>query len=130
MSKKPQDYKQLRELWYAKLRDDGFSDIEADDDRLKKWSSSAHLQHTVEEWQAKEAYYNAACSFLLDHTFETELDHVIWEYYANGMSARNITHVLNDTKVTKTNRTTVAAKIKALDKIMREKYFSWGRDEH
>lgn len=112
--KKPQDLNQLKTVWYRKLKQSGFKDIERDEDTLKNWSSIFAYQKPGNNWQSKEEYYRYAAHFLEEHKFETELQKIIWEYHANGLSMRNIAKTLNKTRVTKTNYTSVWQVIKKL----------------
>lgn len=117
----PSEYDKLRKVWYEKLKDDGFDDIEADDDKLKIWSSRFAQKQSVLSWEAKAVYYQMATNFLTDFKFETTRDKNIWTYHANGMSAREITRTLRKVRI-KTNRMTVWRTISRLQKLMKQLY--------
>lgn len=120
--KKPQDLNQLKTVWYRKLKQSGFKDIERDEDTLKSWSSIFQYQKPGNNAQSKEEYYRYATHFLEEHNFETELQRIIWEYHSNGLSMRNIAKTLNKTKVTKTNYTSVWQVVKELKATMYKLY--------
>lgn len=124
MAKKPQSYLELKKIWYKKLADSGFSDLEADEHRMKKSLSTIFQQLTVREggWQAKAAYYQMADRFLLEFEFATELEKTIWEYHANAISIRDIATTLNKAKITKTNRQAIWLILRRLENIMKSKY--------
>lgn len=124
------EYDKLRAEWYEKLQESGFSDIESDDFNLKNWSSKLSRKHTVEQWQAKEAYYSMASNFLNDYQFEAELDKVIWEYHANAISIRNIVELLKSANISKPYRDGVFTTIKRLKETMRDLYAPKPNDDY
>jgi hypothetical protein len=103
-NKKPESYASVRKKWYAKLKKTGFKDIEKNDYTLKEYSSIFAKDKAVRSWDAKTAYYYMATQFLNTYKFSSELDRIIWEYHTNAISIRNITKILNKTKVLRTNR--------------------------
>lgn len=129
MAKQPSEFKKLKELWYKKLRDSGFTDIEYSNESLKTVKRSDHFtrkraQTQYGGFERKRDYYYLANHFLNEHAFEKELHKVIWEYHTNGISIRKITDLLTGTKIIKINRTTVWAIIKNLKTIMNKMYLS------
>lgn len=94
----PTEFKKLKKLWYKKLKASGFHDIEdADNSRLKGGASGMKYQARYGEGvyqQTRQEYYYAAYQFLNSHEFDKERDRIIWEYHANGISARNIKKLL------------------------------------
>lgn len=119
------EYERLKKLWYKKLKDSGFEDVETDEDRLKVWSSTlfGKSKGLVQNggWQAKASYYQMTSDFLIDNRFETEIDKVIWEYHSHGISVRDITSTLRKAKV-KTNRQYVWEIINRLQTKMKQRY--------
>lgn len=118
------EFKDLQKEWYTTLKKEGFKDIELSQKeagfRLERIDGRGKYGQYSKEWQQSKAeYYYVVNHFLNNHKFATELDKVIWEYHANGLSARSISKILNNTKIMKTNRTTVWIKIRDLRKIMR-----------
>lgn len=95
------EYEKLKAVWYKKLKDEGFQDIETDEDNLKTWSSRFSSKKARELWRAKEAYYYMATNFLNDYSFDSNLEKVIWEYHSNAMSVRNIAKLLNKSTYSK-----------------------------
>lgn len=97
-SKKPKQpsYQELRETWYKKLTDSGFEDIETNDFNLK---SSANKFAKRKNLYDKSEYFYMARQFLNDYKFESKREQVIWEYWAEGMSVRDIAETLQKTKV-------------------------------
>lgn len=123
---KPLTPQQLKKLWDKKLKQSGFEDIEDDQGRLKEWSSRAWRNNEHENLQdtaaAKLEYYNMCTTFLNEHPFESRLEQVIWEYYTEGISYRNIAKLLKKAKIKKTNRTTVMYIIRRLEATMKGYY--------
>lgn len=100
MTKPRNEYKRLRDIWYAKLAKDGFEDIEDKDSRnLKKWSVKLVLHVPQVAREAREQYYRMATDFLNDYKFKSSLEKIIWEYHANGMGVRDIADTLKKAKV-------------------------------
>jgi len=117
------EYEKQRKIWYAKLKREGFTDIEDSETSLKQSSSTFYAD--VRRWtpayelfRAKADYYYAANHFLTSHKFDSELEKIIWEYHSNGISIRNIVKTLAKAKQ-KADRNSVWATIKKLRSIMR-----------
>lgn len=90
------EFKALDAEWKQKLKDDGFKDIERDDDRLQDWSA-AFARHP-EYNQSKEEYYRLAGQFLHEYRFQgpqAAFNRQIWELHANGTSIREIVKILD-----------------------------------
>jgi hypothetical protein len=108
MSKQPKDLKSLQKIWYAKLKKSGFDDIESENGQLRGDASRYIAENPHPNlWEATADYYRLANSFLYDNRFDTELEKTIWEYHANGLSARNIAKVLKQVKVKSLSKNTV-----------------------
>lgn len=126
MAKKPQSLSELKEIWYKKLADSGFEDLEADETRMKKYLQTIFNRKAVTEqhggWQAKAAYYQMADRFLVEHTFDSELEKTIWEYHSNAMTMRLIAETLKKAKITSTSYQTVWLIIRRLENIMKSRY--------
>lgn len=97
--KKQPSFEETQAKWYKKLERSGFEDIESDQNNLKVWSSVFFARHSIEQIQAKQAYYQMATNFLGDHKFETRREKIIWEYHANGISYRDISKTLKRVNV-------------------------------
>lgn len=120
---KKTEYEEQREIWYKKLKDEGFQDVEQDEYNLKVWSTAFTRKSFLKSWREKESYYYMATSFLNDYKFETELDKVIWEYHVNALSVRDIADTLRRAGVRSTGRGTVNGIIRRLAAAMRKFYF-------
>lgn len=118
-------FKKLQATWYAKLKDEGFEDIERSEDMLKVWSTTFTMavpnSSTPIQLAAKESYYRFATHFLNEYKFEKDRDKVIWEYHSNGISMRNIAELLKKVNI-KTNRQCVCDTINDLTIIMKKMY--------
>lgn len=123
MSKKP-SFEELRKVWYKKLRASGFEDIETPSGMLASYGQEAlGYRPTAEKMQDAEQYYYLVNCFLNEHQFDSERDAVIWFYYANGISYRNIAELINDACGYKIKKSAVAYIVKRLKNQMFKKYF-------
>ena len=127
MSKRT-EYEKQKAFWYKKLKEAGFEDIESDENNLKSWSSKLARKNPPEIWQAKATYYSMARSFLNSHTFQNNLDKIIWEYHTEAISVRDIVETLNKTKVIKIGRDTVWLTIRRLENAMKKLYMDGQQD--
>lgn len=123
MSKPKNEYEKLRAVWYKKLESEGFEDIEQDEDNLKVWSSQFRRKKSVDTWQAKAAYYYMAENFLREHTFENNLDRIVWEYHSNAISIRDIVKLLKKVRIVR-DHNWVHSVVKRLSAIMKKKYMN------
>ena len=103
MSPQAKQLKQLQAKWYARLKKEGFEDIEQDENLLKNWSSSRlrksrnsnnEIEQTLLYNESKQSYYRLAGFFVNDYAFESELDHMVWSYHAEGKSLRQMSKLL------------------------------------
>lgn len=99
MSKEPPDLKALQKLWYRKLKEDGFTDIEDTNsprEYLKTWHSSYFVhRHTPDSFQAQSDYYRRASQFLYEFPFKNRRERRIWALHSEGTSMREIADRLN-----------------------------------
>lgn len=121
------DPKNLKAVWYKKLKDAGFSDIEQEDGNLKKWStpksiSSVRKDPSLLKMAGDMEYYRLAGHFLNDHSFSSELERVIWEYHSNGMGVREIAAELKQVKVSTLSKTQIHGIVKRLTWAMKRRY--------
>lgn len=127
MDKPPKD---LQKLWYKKLKDSGFEDIEDENNELKVWSSAFRRKKSLVSWEAKESYYHMANKFLNEYQFENSLDKIVWEYHSNAISMRDISDLLIKTKVKKNfNRTYVWRILARLQDSMKKMYLNGYKSE-
>lgn len=118
------EYDKLRAIWYKKLEDEGFQDIEQDEDNLKLWSSRFAQQRSTKLWESKAAYYYMAGNFLVDYKFASKTEQLIWQQHSDGVSARDIAKELIKSGI-QTNRTTVWQQIKRLESTMKKMYVQY-----
>lgn len=121
---------QLKREWYAKLRKSGFEDIEQNESKLKRWSSSSFKYYPGQLAQIKQEYYYMATHFLHDYKFETPLESAIWEYHANGISAREIAKILKKAKIKNMGRGNVWLILQKLRKAMLTLYYYQHESRH
>jgi hypothetical protein len=107
MPKKPkQSYKELRDIWYRKLKEDGFRDVERAGGLMKADNSSApyiqthagyrrfsqssrsHMVRTHNEGIAE--YFRLAGHFLYEHDWDNPRNKRIWELHSQGYTAAHI----------------------------------------
>lgn len=118
--------KELKEVWYKKLEASGFNDIEADETRLKTWSSGtgspyrAAYKYKEMMFDAKADYSRYAEHFLNEHKFKNERERIIWEYHTNGMSLRSISEILSQLP---SNKKATVNIVRGVIKKLREKMF-------
>lgn len=124
---KPKTQKQLSKEWYAKLKAEGFDDIEYSDGSLR----AAHARHPTSldplRRQAVEEYYTLCTHFLYEFEFERDIHKTIWEYHTNGLSARSISRILKKVKLkTKIGKShdTIWRVIKKYEDKMKAMYLS------
>lgn len=134
MAKKPQSLNELKKIWYKKLEESGFEDLEADETRMKKSLQTIFNRKSVTEqyggWQAKAAYYQMCDRFLLEHPFTTELEKAIWEYHTNAISFRDIAETLKKANILPASRQSVFRVVHRLETIMKARYlFGYESDE-
>ena len=118
------NYELERAIWYKKLKEDGFIDIEQDEDNLKSWSFKLSRGRRLELGESRQAYYYMASNFINDYQFEDDLEKTIWEYHTNAISVRNIAILLQAAGIKRAGRTTVWQIIKRLSAAMKRMYMS------
>lgn len=128
--KKPKDYNSLKKEWYEKLADSGFKDIEQDEFKFKHVSHASYFGREIvkRNYHAKSEYYSMAGQFLNSYKFESELEKVIWEYHANGISLRNIAKLLKTVEIDM-NKDSVHGVLKKLVAEMKKRYLYKGPNE-
>lgn len=120
--KKPQTLSELREVWYKKLERSGFDDIEATEYRLKRSVHDFTLPVVNRDWYAKNEYYSMAGLFLNSYKFKSNIEKVIFEYHANGISVRDIAKIISKARVLKADRNRVWYILKPLIALMKKTY--------
>lgn len=122
---KQQNYRQLKKVWYKKLAQSGFIDIETKSGLLKGGSTSSKFNNKTSRatQTAKQQYYYMANELLNTHTFDSELDKAIWAYHAEGISVRDIAKILKKLPLKRSfsNRTSVWLIVKKYGDIIRNR---------
>jgi hypothetical protein len=114
-------FKQLQELWYRKLENTGFQDLEKNEFEFKKPYLSVIDKRVHGRWKEQLEYYLMAGKFLHDYKFKTTRERNIWTYHANGLTVKSIVELLGKVRI-KTNRGRVQRTIYRLAKIMKKMY--------
>lgn len=103
------EYEEQKKIWYKKLKDSGFNDIETADGQFKggstNWKFNSDHATTFSQ-KAKEEYYYLANQFLNSYDFENELHKIMWDYHAKGISNRKMVEVLKSVEIGKFYKTT------------------------
>lgn len=123
MARNP-NFDKLQAEWYGKLAESGFYDIEYANGSIQSGTPRSTKAKDPSLRQATEEYYYMSYHFLTDHTFANELEKVIWEYYSEGLSIRDICKILADTNVATLKRTSVWGIVKRLETEMKHRYLS------
>lgn len=113
-----------QKLWAKKLKDSGFVDIEYPGGTLRSTSPQSFKNKSLIAFETTREYYILAEHFLHEYQFKTELERVIWEYHANGLSVRDISDTLKKVKISKLKRTAVWEILKRLDAELRTRYIT------
>jgi len=113
---------QLKKIWYAKLKESGFQDIEYYEESSYGMNRFDKHPENPEVMQARADYYQMSTHFLSDHSFESDFEKDIWEIHADGISIRNITKVLFEKQGIKTSKTKVGKIVKRLEDTMKALY--------
>jgi len=85
----------LKSLWYKKLKQKGFDDIEQDEDHLKRWTSSSLKTDGYQKHEAREEYYRLAGQFAHEHTFSSKQEKFMWQKHAEGATIKEIIVLAN-----------------------------------
>lgn len=124
-NRKKTEYERVRDVWYKKLKKEGFEDIEHYDGSINIGTPRSLNWGDELQRQLVQDYYCMAYHFLNEFPFETPLDKIIWEYHAEGLSIRDIVKVLKQTRVARgTNRIRVWKTVKKLEDTMKGLYLS------
>jgi hypothetical protein len=126
MSRKQWDnpeLKALQKIWYQKLKESGFDDIEDTNsprEYLKTWHSNYfHHRYTPDTFADNQAYYRKASIFYFEHKFKNKTEKQIWRDHADGLSFREIAIRLKD-KGVRANKDSVNKVVSKLVAIMQE----------
>lgn len=87
---KSKQFTSLKDEWYAKLKSDGFKDIEASGAALNQGENYIKRLKFGKAQESCRRYYEIAFEFLHKDEFESEKDRVVWEFFCEGDSMREI----------------------------------------
>lgn len=123
MSKKS-EFQRVQDYWYAKLKDEGFDDIEYQGGSIKSAAprSIGSMDPILRE--ATQEYYYMAHHFLNSYKFESEMERVLWDYHTNGISVRNIARLLKEAGQPKMKKSTVWNILRELETKMKALYLA------
>ncbi len=84
------DFKKLQGVWYRKLAETGFVDLEKGDKfRSQGWMAGRfQFEYTASptKWNTKEEYYRLCGVFLHANVFQGHHQRRVWELHTEGMS--------------------------------------------
>lgn len=84
------EFKQQQKEWYEKIKQDGFKDLENENEKIKPEIFSAHRIFKINESDQQDNRY-----ILNNFNFKKELHKKIFELYASGLSSRKIEKEIN-----------------------------------
>jgi hypothetical protein len=94
------EYRKLRKEWYAKLKAEGFKDLESDADsvwesRLLRGKTAGHLKYRIKTATSAYYYYHAIQNFLTHNPYWPYKASIMWhrwllERHAEGASIRDL----------------------------------------
>lgn len=116
-------FKALQDKWYKKAKDSGFNDIEYNDGSLQSGIPDTinKRRDNPEYAESVSAYWRVCDSFLLDNTFKTETERIIWEYYTKGLTVRETAKLLDQVGIS-VSKSTVYNVLKRLETKMKAQY--------
>lgn len=100
------DFNDLQSVWYKKLEESGFNDIEeqypeSNKAFLKTWDShyfksDCHGFYGAEFYRIKADYYYYAAQYLHQGVFDSEIEKEIWSLHSDGFGVRKSAEKLNE----------------------------------
>lgn len=94
----PTEYWALQKIWYDKLKETGFYDIEKPSGILKAEIYHVEWKKALNERESREAYRDWAQTFLNRYRFKSELEKRVWECHCDGLSIRETAKALGQTR--------------------------------
>lgn len=86
----------LKTYWYDQLKEDGFEDIEDENEALKCWHTSYfQCRYSPQSFVEKQQYYQMTKTFLRTHKFKSKQHKQIWFLHSEGFSIREIAKQLS-----------------------------------
>lgn len=109
------DFKTLQKMWYQRLKDDGFIDIEN-----KEWHSRYFVtQYSPVQFANKQEYFRRAQIFLHEFPFKNRRDRKIWRLHSEGFTLREIAKKCRTT-TDKMNKDNIHAIVLSFARIMNQ----------
>lgn len=92
--KKQKSYKELRKIWYKKLADEGFNDIEwgSPDSGYLTWTPKPN---SADEMRERQTYYRMCERYLQNYQYLRGKDRFIWKLHCKGCTYKEITDTYN-----------------------------------
>lgn len=118
------EFRQLKALWYEKLKLSGFEDIETEYESIKKPMASVAYAFKKE---TKE-HFERVRQYLQHGAFEAKHDEFIWEEYSQGKTVREIARLMRSRRFKRQSKSFVALRIAAMNARM-NKLKLWERTE-
>lgn len=118
------DIIELKRLWYQKLKESGFKDIE-DTSRLQKDpyisvydSKFFHTNFHPLQCENTQEYFRRARGFYCSHEFDSITDKKVWALHSEGKSHREIAQMLRspNNKMNKDNVNQIILKLQSVMK--------------
>lgn len=85
-----QAFEELKTVWYAKLKEEGFEDIEHSQSLLKTYHGEKWRRLAEHKQELTLKYYSHTKDLLHTYTFENPTHRLIWELHSDGLSKRKI----------------------------------------
>jgi hypothetical protein len=114
-----QNFRELQKVWYQRLKDEGFVDIEETPDLAN--ASKKNIKYLSTNREAIEGYQARADQFLHDYEFKNKFEHGVWELVTEGYSVRSIAVIISSAG-TEVSKSTVGRTIARLRDIMLKAY--------
>jgi hypothetical protein len=120
---KPKTLKQLQRTWYAKLKKEGFEDIESPKGGLKR-SALGLLEHATygDNALTRASYYRMAGYLLHDYIFENQREKLVWSMHSEGKDQRTMIKELRRRRMRGANFDAIRATIQKLEAEMKKRY--------
>jgi hypothetical protein len=114
---KTREFKKLQRQYYARLKEQGFQDIEDDNGRMVFYTERLHQlkRFTMDLMGPIRDYYSWALQHAARSEFENSIDEKIWTMHAEGKSSREIA------KEVDFDQTWICRKIKKIRNYLRLK---------
>lgn len=131
MAQPDEEFKHLEKLWYGKLKEEGFDDIECTHHSkrlLKEWDFN-FFRNTFNplKYESTLSYYSQAREFLVHENililigvivpspFKSAIQRKVWELHCEGYSEREIAEKIGVFK-----KSTIHTLVKELDQLIKK----------